>query len=137
MKRQRFLIPVLSVTLALSAVAFGGGQVAAQNGPTGEVQPAAAKSEPFTATTGLERFSSYRMNLSGEFDGTKDGQPSSGSFSGFFEATKNPKAQHLRVDMDGDTLSTFAPLGRIEVYDVNNIYYVQNPQDGSWLTIPR
>jgi hypothetical protein len=94
------------------------------------------KREPFTATTGLERFSSYRLNFSGEVDGIKDGQPSTGSLAGFLEVTKNPKAQHLRLDTAGDTFSTVAPLGRIEAYDVNGTYYVQNPQTGSWLTIP-
>ena len=28
------------------------------------------------------------------------------------------------------------PLGVVEAYNVNNTYYVQNPEDGSWITLP-
>jgi hypothetical protein len=103
---------------------------------TATAAPNRVKSEPFTATTGLETFSSYRLNFTGEVDGTKDGRPSAGTATGFLEATKYPEAQHLRLDTAGDAFSTVAPLGRIEAYDVNGTFYVQNPQTGSWMMIP-
>lgn len=95
-----------------------------------------AQSIPFTATTGLKSFASYRMQFATEFEGTRQSQPTSGSLSGTLEATKKPEAQHWRVDMEGDAFSALAGLGTMELYDVNNTFYIQNPQDGSWLGVP-
>jgi hypothetical protein len=127
MKKRLFFIFMLSLSVFLMLSA----QTQTVRAATNQGEP-----EPFTATTGLEQFSSYRLNFTGEVDGTKDGQPSSGSLAGFLDVTNYPKAQHLRVDVDGDTFSTLAPLGTIEVYDVDNTFYIQNPQDGSWITLP-
>ena len=74
-------------------------------------QVTSTETEPFTATIGLDRFSSYRMNFSGEFDGIRQGQPASGSLEGFLDVTKNPKAQHLWIEVDGKSLNSLAPLG--------------------------
>ena len=136
MKKQKILIPVVATIVALSSLAFGGSQAMAQTGTKSEIQTVNVEAKPFTATTGLETFSSYRMNLGAEFDGFKDGQPSSGSLDGFLDVVKEPKAQHLRVDVQGDTFADIAPLGTIEAFDVNSVYYAQNPQNGSWLTVP-
>jgi hypothetical protein len=125
MKKQTFLTLLFALSLLLWLPV-----------QTVSAAPDQIKPEPFTATTGLETFSSYRLNFSGEVEGIKDGRPSAGTLTGFVEATKNPKAQHLRIDTTGDTFSTVAPLGRIEAYDINGTFYVQNPQTGSWLTIP-
>jgi hypothetical protein len=125
MKKQTFLMLLFALSLLLWLPTR-----------TATAAPNQIKSEPFTATTGLETFSSYRLNFSGEVDGTKDGRPSGGTLTGLLESTNKPRAQHLRLDTTGDTFSTVAPLGKIEVYDVNGTFYVQNPQTGSWLTIP-
>ncbi len=93
-------------------------------------------SEPFTATIGLDSFSAYRMDVSSEFTGTLKGEPTSGDIAGLLEMTKNPEAQHLRVEMNGDTLKSLAPLGVIEIYDIGDTFYLQNPADGSWLGVP-
>ncbi len=95
-----------------------------------------AASKPFTATTGLSEFASYRMNFTSDFEGTRQGKPTSGSLAGLFEATKSPEAQHLRVEMEGDTFRTLAPLGNIEIYDINGTFYLKNPQDGKWIGVP-
>ena len=99
---------------------------------------ALAKSEPFSATTGLAEFPSYRMTFASDFEGTRQGKPTSGTLGGLLEVTKSPEAQHLRVDMTGDTFSALAPLGmeNIEIYDINGTFYLKNPQDGSWLSVP-
>jgi hypothetical protein len=127
MKKRLFFILMLSLSVFLL--------LSAQT-PTVRAAPNSAKPESFTATTGLEQFSSYRLNFTGEVDGTKDGKPSSGSLAGFLDVTNYPKAQHLRIDTTGDTFSTVAPLGKIEVYDINGTFYIQNPQSGSWITVP-
>jgi hypothetical protein len=93
-------------------------------------------SRPFTATVGFDTFSAYRLDFSSEFEGTRQGQPTSGDLSGFLEVTRNPAAQHLRVEMKGDTFKTLAPLGVLEIIDVGGTFYVKSPQDGQWLGIP-
>jgi hypothetical protein len=56
--------------------------------------------------------------------------------AGLLEVTKRPDAQHLRIEMNGDTFNALAPLGTLEIYDVNNTFYLQNPADGTWLGVP-
>lgn len=103
---------------------------------TEEDETEVAESKPFTATTGLSEFSSYRMTFTSDFEGTRQGQPTSGSLAGLLEATKSPEAQHLRVEMKGDTFRALAPLGNIEIYDINGTFYLKNPQDGKWIGVP-
>ncbi len=93
-------------------------------------------SQPFTATVGLDTFSAYRMDFSSEFEGTRQGQPTAGDLSGFLEVTKNPAAQHLLVEMNGDTFKKLAPLGELEIIDLGSTFYLKSPQDGQWLGIP-
>lgn len=100
---------------------------------TAVVNPA---SRPFTATVGLDTFSTYHMDFSSEFEGTRQGQPTSGELSGFLEVTKNPAAQHLLVKMTGETFQSFAPLGELEIIDLGSTFYLKSPQDGQWLGIP-
>jgi hypothetical protein len=105
--------------------------------PTGPpTQATRTTSKPFTATLGLDTFSAYRLNLSGEFDGTRDGKPSSGTVTGFLDVTKQPTARHLRLEMEGETFSDVAPRGRMEAFELNNSYFIQNPRSGSWMTVP-
>jgi hypothetical protein len=135
MKRYKAFMPVFTLVVFLLLPAQSGGVNAAP--AISESTPVAgAASEPFTATTGLEEFTSYRMNFSGEVDGTRQGRPTSGSLAGVLEVTKNPEAQHLGVRMTGDAFSGLAPLGSMEIYEVDHIFYIQNPQNGSWLTVP-
>lgn len=95
-----------------------------------------AESKPFTATTGLSEFPSYRLNFTSDFEGTRQSKPTSGSLAGFLEATKSPEAQHLRVEMEGDTFRALVPLSNIEIYDINGTFYLKNPQDGKWIGVP-
>ena len=57
---------------------------------------------PFTATTGLDEFSSYRMQYAVDFDGARQGQPTSGTVEGTLEATNSPDAQHLQAVLAGE-----------------------------------
>lgn len=90
----------------------------------------------FTATTGLNSFSTYRMNFMTDFDGTRNGQPTSGSMGGLFEATKNPEGQHWQVNMAGNAFSELAMLGgKMEMYNLGGTIYIQAP-DGTWIGMP-
>lgn len=111
------------------------GTVAAGTVVTGTVAANPA-SRPFTATVGLDAFSAYRLDFSSEFEGNRQGRPTSGDLSGFLEITRNPAAQHLLVEMKGDTFKTLAPLGELEIIDVGGTFYLKSPQDGQWLGIP-
>jgi hypothetical protein len=93
--------------------------------------PVTLASEPFTATIGLDSFAAYRVDVSSAFTGTLKGEPTSGDIVGLLEATKNPEARHLRVEMNGETLKTLSPLGVIEIYDIGDTFYLQNPTDGT------
>ena len=99
--------------------------------------PASQERIQFTATTGLEKFSAYRMMFESTFDGTRQNQPTNGTLSGLLEVTTNPQAQHLQVNMQGDAFSELALLGgKMELYDIGDTFYIQNPQDGSWIGVP-
>ena len=107
--------------------------------PDGDASDAAPIGEAadFTAITGLDQFSAYRLNFATSFDGVREGQPSNGSIGGLFEVTKVPEAQHWQVIMDGSAFQQLAILGgKMELYDLGDKIYIQNPQDGSWLGVP-
>jgi len=108
--------------------------VAADTEPA-NVEP--AKSEPFTATTGLADFSAYRLKFATEFDGTRAGQPAAGTLNGAFEVTKPQNAQHWKLEMTGDVFQELAVLGgSMELYNIADTIYIQNPGDNSWIGIP-
>lgn len=96
----------------------------------------ALASEPFTATIGLDTFDAYRVEVSSAFTGTLNGEPASGDIAGLLETTKNPEARHLRVEMNGETLQSLSPLGVIEIYDIGDTVYLQNPAGEGWLGLP-
>jgi hypothetical protein len=123
--------------------------------PTTEIPKAAPTAEPvaetweadteaisaerveFTATTGLDRLDAFRMSFSTDFDGTQAGRPSQGTLSGVFEATKKPQATHWQINMDGSAFQQLAMLGGgVELYDLGDTIYIQNPGDGSWIGMP-
>ena len=103
---------------------------------SGAAQRGNSKPVPFTATTGLDTFSSYRMDFAISFDGVRQGQPTVGRLDGTLEATRYPSAKHLWVTMEGDASGQVAGLERAEVYEIGNTVYFQNPQDGSWMSLP-
>ena len=91
---------------------------------------------PFTATTGLDTFSAYRMNFLVDFDGSRKGQTTQGTMSGLLEITRKPQAKHWQMNMSGDTFGELSALGSIELYDFGKIMYIQNPLDATWLGVP-
>ncbi len=93
-------------------------------------------SEPFTATTGLDTFSAYRLDFKANFDGTRQGLPTAGELAGELEMTRDPEAQHVSMVMSGDAFSQLSPLGKLEIYRVGGTFYLPNPQNGSWIGVP-
>jgi hypothetical protein len=91
---------------------------------------------PFTATTGLESLPAYRMDFNVDFDGTRQGRPTSGDMAGTLEATNEPDAQHLKATLKGYTASQFGLPETVELYKVNDALYFQSPQDGAWIGVP-
>jgi len=100
-------------------------------------EPVDIEAVEFTATTGLDQFSAYRMNFEADFDGTRQNQPTAGTLGGLFEATKNPQATHWQINMDGNTFNELAILGgTMELYDLGSTIYIQNPQGGGFIGVP-
>jgi hypothetical protein len=99
--------------------------------------PESSEAVPFTATPGLERLRSYRMNFEADFDGSQQGQPASGTISGLFEVTKAPSAQHWLINTSGETLRQLVPMSSVELYDIENTMHFQNPQNGAWMSLPK
>ncbi len=91
---------------------------------------------PFTATTGLDTFSAYRMNFLTDFDGSRKGQATQGTMDGVLEITRKPQAKHWQMNMSGDTFGELSALGSMELYDFGQMMYIQNPLDATWLGVP-
>ena len=125
MKKQKFLVALFSLSALLTFLLL---PAQTQNV---SAAPPEAIAKPFTAVLGLDAFSSYRLNLSGEVEGTRHGLPTLGSVDGFYDVTKQPQAQHLRINTDGEAFNSIAPLGKAEAFKIKNTYNIQNPQDGS------
>ena len=98
--------------------------------------PNQGRAVSFTATTGLDEFSAYRMDYTVSFDGTRGRQPMSGIAEGTLEATNSPYAQHLRATLAGDAFRQLGVLGTMELYHVDDTIYFQDPQDGVWTGVP-
>lgn len=96
----------------------------------------AVEAVPFTVTTGLDEFSSYRMDYAVSFDGARGRQPTSGSAQGMLEATNSPDARHLQATLKGDTFSQLGIPATVEAYHVNDTIYFQDPRDGAWVGVP-
>ena len=112
-------------------------EVDTESAATEDVTEGAALPTTFTATTGLKEFSAYRLDFDTAFDGTHNGQPTSGTLGGLFEVTKSPEAQHWAITMTGNAFQEVALLGgKMEMYDIANTIYIQNPGDDSWIGIP-
>jgi len=91
---------------------------------------------PFAATTGLDEFSSYRMEYAVGFNGARQGVPASGNVEGTLEATNNPDAQHLQAALAGKAFRQLGVPGTVELYHLNDTIYFQDPQNGAWIGVP-
>ncbi len=126
--------PVIDEVVPVEARAETETVAPAESAPVEEI---AAEAEPFSATTGLADFSAYRLSFDTSFDGTKNGAPTSGTLGGQFDVTTAPQAQHWLINMTGNAFAELALLGgKMEMYDIADTIYMQNPGDGSFIGMP-
>ncbi len=108
--------------------------------PTEEpAQPETAGGEKvtFTGSPNLDQLSSYRVFFSMDFDGTSGGQPSQGYIEMILESTKDPKALHLDMEMEGSTVEQLGGSNNLEFYDVDGTMYIYNDaMGGQWISTP-
>ncbi len=85
----------------------------------------------------LANFDSYRSEIVMTFDGTaSDGQPSVGKITVSTENIKEPPTMHMRMQMEGSMVAETGGFGMFEIYLVDGMTYMQNPEDGSWMSFP-
>ncbi|MFQ5576486.1 MAG: hypothetical protein ACE5G8_05795 [Anaerolineae bacterium] len=106
----------------------------------GETQPAADAAEEATIEFNsidatLANFTSYRTQLVMTYEGTtSSGTPTAGKIDVLTEQTKEPPALHMTMRVEGDTVAEMGGQGLVEVYTVGDTTYLQNPEDGSWMS---
>lgn len=116
---------------------------AVEEATEGETQPAGeAKMEEVelnaeSIRTTLQSLSSYRWQFSLAFDGIDDqGQSAQGQVKMLIESIKDPLAMHLRMQVEGQPAEELGGPIVVEMYNVDDVAYMQNPDDGSWFSFP-
>lgn len=91
----------------------------------------------FSGTSNLDQFSSYRVSFQMNFDGTSNGQPTKGVIEILLESTKDPKATHLNMTMEGSAVEEMGNSNSFEFYDVDDTIYMYNDvAGGEWISMP-
>ncbi len=87
--------------------------------------------------TTLQNLSSYRWQFNLSFDGADNqGQPAQGQVEMLIESIKDPLAMHLRMQIEGQPAEELGGPIVVEMYNVDDVAYMQNPDDGSWFSFP-
>lgn len=90
----------------------------------------------FEGLTDLEQFSSYRIKFVMDFEGQTTGdEPINGHIEGLIERTSEPKAQHLRMDIEGSTVADMGGIDYVDFYEIEGTAYLQ-VEEGSWMSFP-
>ncbi len=85
----------------------------------------------------LAKLNSYKSELTMSFDGKKsDGTPTSGALTMLQEAIKEPPASHIRMEFSGDAAEDMGGASVFEMYTVDGMTYMQDPESGSWMSFP-
>ena len=71
-----------------------------------------------------------------DFTDTGGDEPKEGHIELLLEETRAPQAKHLGMKMAGSTVEEMGGFGSMEFYAVEGTAYVQNPEDGSWISFP-
>ncbi|RME43394.1 MAG: hypothetical protein D6796_13170 [Caldilineae bacterium] len=108
--------------------------------PAGE-QPAEGEGieeatlEATSVDAALEQLSSYRSQLAMRWEGQKaNGEATSGEVTVLFEQVKEPLASHMQMQTSGDAAAEMGGTGTFEWYRIGDTFYMQNPEDGSWIS---
>jgi hypothetical protein len=106
-----------------------------QEAAEGEVEEAAVEIDSINAK--LQEFNSYRSRIMMSFDGTDtNGQPVNGNIEILIEQIREPRAMHMSMTAEGSTMDDMGGVDSFEFYEVDGTMYMQNPEDGSWLSFP-
>ncbi len=101
--------------------------------PQEETQQAA--SEEFTAVSGLDNLSAYRVNFVMAFDGQSGGEEMVGRIEMTLEETKTPPARHLQMTMEGSTVEELGGANAMDVYMMDDTVYMMNSAMGeNWIS---
>ena len=85
----------------------------------------------------LQNLSSYRWQFNLEYDGqNQDGQAEQGQVSILIEAIKEPPAVHMEMQLEGQPAEELGESASIQMYSLEGMTYVQNPEDGTWISFP-
>lgn len=85
----------------------------------------------------LQNLSSYRWQFNLSFDGVdSQGQSSQGQVEMLIESIKDPLTMHLRMRVEGQPAEELGGPIVVEMYNVDDVAYMQNPDDGSWFSFP-
>ncbi len=85
----------------------------------------------------LANLDSYKSELKMTFDGKKgDGTPTSGAMTMLQEAIKEPPASHFRMEFSGDAAEDMGGADSFEMYIVDGMTYMQDPESGEWMSFP-
>ena len=83
----------------------------------------------------LANLSSYRSQTTMRWEGQKEnGEPTSGEITILFEEIKDPPAAHMQMHTTGNAVSEMGGAVDFEWYQVGDTFYMQNPEDGSWMS---
>ena len=103
--------------------------------PLATLAPARSFSpELASASQGLAQLKSYRINLSLDFEGTRNGQLVSGQLESLTEVTRNPAALHQYLKVESTLTNTEIISGVSEFYRLADKVYVKKGDAGEWFT---
>lgn len=101
----------------------------------GEMEEVELNAESIRTT--LQTLSSYRWQFNLSFDGVDNqGQSAQGQVEMLIESIKDPLAMHLRMQIEGQPAEELGGPIVVEMYNVDDVAYMQNPDDGSWFSFP-
>ena len=103
------------------------------------VESAAAETETveLSDTPGLDSLSSYRISFVMQFDGQSGGQPAQGTINILLEASQEPAAKHMAMDVEGSTMDQMGGVNHMDVYDMGDTVYMYNDaMGGQWISMP-
>lgn len=93
-------------------------------------------------TSSLDQFDSYKSTTEMSYEGTDaDGNPTSGAIMFLSEEIKEPYASHIVMKFEGDIANemgstTSDGAASIEMYNADGMFYMENPEDGTWMSFP-
>ncbi|MCB0165929.1 MAG: hypothetical protein KDI79_16975 [Anaerolineae bacterium] len=88
-------------------------------------------------TPGLDSLSSYRISFVMKFDGQSGGQPAQGTINILLEASQEPAAKHMAMDVEGSTMDQMGGVNHMDIYDMGDTVYMYNDaMGGQWISMP-